>query len=72
VAVYTLEAGLPALELPGGSFLRLEAIHPTTGVAITGVSVTDIAVYGYGRELGRLLELDLPKLTPDELAGVFD
>lgn len=32
--------------------LRLEAISPTTGAAITGVTVTDWAIYAYDVSAG--------------------
>jgi hypothetical protein len=46
VTVRTLVAATPGLPLEGGSYLRLEAIDPTTGAAVTGVTVSDVAVYG--------------------------
>jgi hypothetical protein len=49
VTVFTLDAPMAAAVLPGGSIVRFEAISPTTGLAITGVAVTTIAIYGYDR-----------------------
>ena len=46
MAVHTLQSGAPGLELVGGNYLRLEAIDPVTGAAVTGVTVSSIAVYG--------------------------
>jgi hypothetical protein len=45
VADYTLQTGLPNLPLLPGMKLRLEAIDPTTGAAVTGVTATDWAIY---------------------------
>lgn len=47
MADYTLQTGLPNLPLKAGMKLKLEAISPTTGLAITGVTVTDWAIYAY-------------------------
>lgn len=47
MTVYTLESPGPNLALPGGSVIKFEAISPTTGLAIGGVTVTNISVYGY-------------------------
>ncbi len=59
---------MPPLQLPGGSQLRLEAISPTTGAAITGVTVADVAVYGIdiSARLGTLLVDEVPSWVPDE------
>lgn len=46
MTVHTLKAGTPGLTLTGGYTLVLEAISPTTGAAITGVSVDRIAIFG--------------------------
>jgi hypothetical protein len=46
MTVYTLEASMPDILMVGGSFLRFEAIDPTTGLAVTGVTVDTISVYG--------------------------
>ncbi len=63
---------MPPLQLPGGSTLRLEAISPTTGAAITGVAVSDVAVYGIdiSSQLGTLLEDVIPGYTPGEVEGL--
>lgn len=37
-------AGMPVLVLEGGAQLVLEAIHPTTGAKVTGVTVRDVAI----------------------------
>lgn len=46
MVVYTLDAPTTNLQLEGGYYFRFEAISPTTGAAITGVTVSDIAIYG--------------------------
>lgn len=72
MTVRTLVAGVPQIPLPGLTVLKLEAISPTTGAAITGVTVTDIAVYGIdlSAALGTLLTDLIPLYTPDEVAGL--
>jgi hypothetical protein len=57
MAHHTTEADMPWFELPGGFKFTFEAISPTTGAAITGVTVSDIAIYGNQLSLG-ILELD--------------
>ena len=47
MTVYTLQAPMPELTIPGGTTIKFEAISPTTGLAITGVTITTFAVYGY-------------------------
>ena len=47
MATHTLQTGLPPLPIAGGMQLKLEAINPTTGAAVTGVTVTDWSIYGY-------------------------
>lgn len=45
---------MPALELAGGARLVMEAIDPTTGAAVAGVTVDDFVIYareGEGRPL---------------------
>lgn len=46
MAFHTQEADLPWIELPGGFKIVFEAISNTTGNAITGTLVTQVAVYG--------------------------
>jgi hypothetical protein len=45
MATQTLTAAMPALELTSGTRLVLEAINPTTGAAVAGVTVNDFVVY---------------------------
>lgn len=43
---FTEEADMPWIELPTGYYFALEAVDPTAGTAVTGVSVSQVAVYG--------------------------
>jgi hypothetical protein len=45
-SVADLIAPLPIIRLFGGMTLRLEAIDATTGAAVAGVRVADVAIYG--------------------------
>ena len=69
MTVYTLESDMPWIELPGGFVLQLEAVSPTTGAAITGVTVSDVAVYGQALALGGVIERKIPKLTSEQVVG---
>lgn len=51
MATDQLMAPLPQLVLAGGMIVKLEAIDPTTGAAVAGVTVSHIAIYG-PQELG--------------------
>ena len=42
----TLMAPLPSVVLPPGAQITFEAIDPTTGSAVTGVTVSNIAILG--------------------------
>jgi len=46
MTVYTLQAPMPALRVFDGMIVRLEAIDPTTGDAVTGVVASAWAIYG--------------------------
>jgi len=56
MTVYTLSASVSSLALVGGSMIKLEAISPTTGAAITGVKVSAVAIYAIDKteEIGQL------------------
>lgn len=45
-----LEGPLPVIHLYAGMVLTFEAIDPTTGAAVAGVSVSDLSVYGQALE----------------------
>jgi hypothetical protein len=38
-------AGLPPLTLDAGCTITIEAISPTTGAAVTGVTVSQVTIY---------------------------
>jgi hypothetical protein len=46
MTVYTLESDMPRIDLPGTYQLVFEAISDSTGNAVTGVTVSEIALYG--------------------------
>jgi hypothetical protein len=46
MATETLTAAMPALELTEHELLVLEAIDPTTGAAVAGVTVNNFVIYG--------------------------
>lgn len=43
---YTLHEGFPSIRLQEGMQLRLNAIDPTTGDEVSGVSATRWSIYG--------------------------
>jgi hypothetical protein len=47
-------------------YLRFEAIDPATGAAVTGVTVSDVAVYGVIIETSEVvfIETGQPRLIP--------
>ena len=46
MTVYTLAAPMPELTIVEGMVLKLEAVNPTTGAAVTGVTALRWAIYG--------------------------
>lgn len=48
MAAYQLLAGLPPLTLDAGCTVTVEAINPTTGAAVTGVTVSSVTIYSSG------------------------
>ena len=46
MAHHTEQVGFPAVPLNAGMRVRLRMISPTTGATITGVTVTEWAIYG--------------------------
>lgn len=63
---------MPMLELPGETVFSIEAISPTTGAAITSVSVSDIVIYGIPLG-GAVLDLDVvPVLSAEALDALTD
>jgi hypothetical protein len=64
---WTLESDLPWIELPGETVITFEAIDPTTGSAVSGVSVSEVAIYGDALG-GGIVETDVvPAWTPLEV-----
>lgn len=70
MTAYTLQASLPEMVVVEGMQIRLEAISPTTGLPITGVTATHWAIYG--EPLGADIEgvEELPAWVPDGDQGV--
>lgn len=46
MTVFTLQAPMPMIRLLPGMKLKLEAINPTTGQAVAGVSASEWTIYG--------------------------
>lgn len=71
MAVYTLQAPMPELDVASGMQLRLEAIDPATGAAVADVVATAWAIYGYDLSgtPGGLGDL-VPRYLPEEVPGV--
>lgn len=61
-------APLPRATLSNGMTIAFEAIDPTTGAAVTGVTVTNVAVYDDGGsdafEVSEPGTVSLPDATP--------
>lgn len=56
---------MPQISLPGGSTLQLEAVHPTSGAAVGGVTASAMSVYGYDLGTGDDTLADtIPLYTP--------
>lgn len=68
MATRQLEAGLPATVLVGGSIVAFEAIDPTTGAGVAGVTVGGVAIYGrdVSSEVSALEDV-VPLYTPEEV-----
>lgn len=46
MAEYTIAEGFPHIPLTAGMQIKLEAVSPTTGAAVTGVTSSRWAIYG--------------------------
>ena len=66
MATDTLVAGIPQLALDGGMSIVFEAIDPTTGAAVSGVVVSNVAIYA-----DDLSQTALAGITPPTLAAGF-
>lgn len=47
MAHHTLQAGAPSLPLAPGMVVKLEAVDPLVDAAVTGVTSSSWAIYGY-------------------------
>jgi hypothetical protein len=56
MATSTLTAAMPALELTEGESLVLEAIDPSTGLAVAGVVANNFVIYASESEERHLTE----------------
>jgi hypothetical protein len=63
VTAWSLEAPLGESVYPGGTIVQLEAIDPTTRAQVTGVTVSNIALYGYDAS-GITADVELPDVWP--------
>jgi hypothetical protein len=45
VATAQLAASIPPLTLDAGCTITVEAIDPTTGAAVTGITVSNVTIY---------------------------
>lgn len=70
MTVWTLEAQVPWIELPGGFKLVFEAISPTTGAAITGCGVSNVAIYGEDISAAGLVKYKIPILTSEQVENL--
>jgi hypothetical protein len=57
VTSYQLKAGMPAMTLDAGCTITVEAIDPASGATVTGVTVSQVAIYGTNDDAGPPLEL---------------
>lgn len=66
MTVWTTDAPIPETVVPGGTTITFEAIDPTTGSAVGGVNVSNVAVYGYNVSASQLDIQDvIPAYTSD-------
>ena len=67
MAYVVAEADLPWMDVPEQYTFLFEAIDPSTGSAVSGVSVSSVAIKGENLgDIGALTRI-IPTLTPDEL-----
>lgn len=66
MADYTLAEGFPELPLIAGMVLKLEAINPTTGATVAGVTASKWAIYGDETGGGTLVDV-VPLYTAEEI-----
>lgn len=63
------ESDLPWIEVPGEWSFVFEALDPTTGAPVSGVTVSNIAIYGDALAAGGVVERKIPVLTAEEVEG---
>lgn len=65
MTAFTLQASVPAIALAAGMSLRLEAVSPTTGLAVDGVNATEWAIYGANVSADVEAVTEIPAWVPD-------
>ncbi len=58
MASYQLIGPLPQVTLDAGCTITLEAIHALTGAPVSGVTVSQVAIYGVNAYTGAAVELE--------------
>jgi hypothetical protein len=69
MTAYQLIGGLPAVTLDAGCTVTFEAIDPDTGAAVTGVAITQAAIYATNVTPGDPVTAPEETLTLAELDG---
>ena len=70
MTAWTLQAPMPEMTLPGGTFITFEAIDPATGAAVVGVQVGTFSIYGYDESADTTpLEDVVPLYSPSDVGG---
>lgn len=69
MATDTLKAGIPIIDLDTGMSVVFEAIDPTTGLAVAGVVVSGVAMYGDGDTTTSEAAIEPPRLGVSLLPG---
>lgn len=71
MTVHTLRAGAPNVAIRPGMRLVVEAIHPTTGADVAGVTCTRWSIYGYDKTPagGSTLADEVPRWTAERDEG---
>ena len=68
MADFTLHEGFPNILLEPGMTLRLSAIDPATGLAVTGITASRWSIYGDDEGAGGGTADDVvPPYTPEEV-----
>jgi hypothetical protein len=67
VTHFNEQAGFPEYALVPGLRVKLEAVSTTLDAAVTGVTSTRFAIYGYDETPGDDLLDEVPRWTPDEV-----